>query len=70
VSWDIRVIAVARIDEAPRMVQVLRGVRAAVAPQIPRFQICRYPKLKTVSRISRLLGNVAMIIPGLITNAG
>jgi hypothetical protein len=40
-----------------------------VTPQIPRFEVCRYTKLKTVSRISRLLGKVATIIPGLIANA-
>jgi hypothetical protein len=68
-SWDIRIIAVARIDEAPRMVHLLRGLRAAVAPQIPQFDVRRYSKLKTVSRISRLLGKVATIVPSLIANA-
>jgi hypothetical protein len=30
VSWDIQIIVVARIDEAPRMVHLLKGVRTAV----------------------------------------
>jgi hypothetical protein len=40
-----------------------------VTSQITQLDVYRYSKLKTVSRISRLLSKVVTIVPSLITNS-